>query len=159
MNILIIGQCTLHWGRMEFGNIGNYYIMEPFFRELHNVFPKAEISTTMQFSRRFCEDERVKSIPMDLYYNWRDNELELAKEELIISEQYKVTGELTHSTPYIQQVLNSQLIIDFSGDIWGDNANFLGKDRFEVGLLKDKIAQNLGKKSCYVSRLTWSFYQ
>jgi colanic acid/amylovoran biosynthesis protein len=100
----------------------------------------------MQFSRRFCEDERVKSIPMDLYYNWRDNELELAKEELIISEQYKVTGELTHSTPYIQQVLNSQLIIDFSGDIWGDNANFLGKDRFEVGLLKDKIAQNLGKK-------------
>ena len=22
MNILIIGQCTLHWGRMEFGNSG-----------------------------------------------------------------------------------------------------------------------------------------
>lgn len=38
MNILVIGQCTLHWGRMEFGNIGNYYIIEPFMRELHAVF-------------------------------------------------------------------------------------------------------------------------
>jgi len=30
-NILLIGTIgTLHWGRMEFGNIGNYYIIEPF---------------------------------------------------------------------------------------------------------------------------------
>lgn len=42
-NIFVIGQCTLHWGRMEFGNIGNYYIIEPFFRELHRVFPQANI--------------------------------------------------------------------------------------------------------------------
>ena len=41
--IFVIGQCTLHWGRMEFGNIGNYYVTEPFFRELHRVFPEAHI--------------------------------------------------------------------------------------------------------------------
>lgn len=45
--ILIIGQCTLHWGRMEFGNIGNFYIIEPFFEELRRVFPSAQIATTM----------------------------------------------------------------------------------------------------------------
>ena len=34
--ILVIGQCTLHWGRMEFGNIGNFYIIDPFFKELRS---------------------------------------------------------------------------------------------------------------------------
>ena len=48
MKILVIGQGTLHWGRLEFGNIGNYYIIEPFFRELHRVFPNATIKTTFQ---------------------------------------------------------------------------------------------------------------
>jgi len=131
---------------MEFGNIGNYYIMEPFFRELHNVFPNANIATTMQFSKRFCIDENVNTVPMELYYGWQDNELALVKEELELSERYKLTGELATTTPFIDEVLKADLVIDFSGDIWGDNANFLGQDRFEIGLLKDKIAQNLGKK-------------
>ena len=37
MRILITGQCTLHWGRMEYGNLGNYAIIEPFVRELHRA--------------------------------------------------------------------------------------------------------------------------
>ena len=52
MRILLIGQCTLHWGRMEFGNLGNYYIMEPFVRNLHRVFPDAEICTTFQMLQK-----------------------------------------------------------------------------------------------------------
>ena len=64
-NILLIGQCTLHWGRMEFGNIGNYYIIEPFVRELHRVFPQTKISTTFQMSDRFCQDEQVEVLPID----------------------------------------------------------------------------------------------
>lgn len=146
MNILVIGQCTLHWGRMEFGNIGNYYIMEPFFRELHKAFKGATVKTTMQMSERFCRDENVSTVSLDCYYNWRDNELELAKKELELARHYQQTGELLAHTPYLDEVLAADLVIDFSGDIWGDNANFLGKDRFAVGLYKDLIAQTLGKK-------------
>ena len=146
MNILVIGQCTLHWGRMEFGNVGNYYIIEPFFRELHKTFPYAEIKTTLQMSQRFCEEENVTVLPMDIYYNWRNNELDLAYQELELSEIYKANTVLTEYTPYLEAVLWSDLVIDFSGDIWGDNANFLGPDRLEVGLLKDLIAMNLDKK-------------
>ncbi len=87
MNILIIGQCSLHWGRMEFGNIGNYYIIEPFFRELHRCFPGSEIRTTMQMSERFCRTEKITCLPMNLYYGWRTNELQLAKNELKISKK------------------------------------------------------------------------
>jgi len=64
MNILIIGQCTLHWGRMEFGNIGNYYILEALIRQVHRQFPGFSLRTTMQLSDLFCRDERIECLPM-----------------------------------------------------------------------------------------------
>jgi len=145
MNILVIGQCTLHWGRMEFGNIGNYYIIEPFMRELHKAFPGSIIKTTMQMSERFCKVEKVSVIGMDLYYGWNDD-LVLAKKELTIAQKYRESNKLTEKTAYIEEVLNADLVVDFSGDIWGDNANFLGDNRLLVGLIKDRVAQLLGKK-------------
>lgn len=147
MNILIIGQCTLHWGRMEFGNIGNFYIMEPFFRELYKVYPDATVKTTMQMSDRFQKDERVESIPMELYYGWNEKDLDIALAELASAEIYSKTGTLPKETPYIKEVLWADLVIDFSGDIWGDNADFLGADRFLIGLIKDRVPQLLGKKT------------
>ena len=147
MNILIIGQCTLHWGRMEFGNIGNYYIIEPFVRELYKVFPNAKIKTTMQMSERFQKDESVECLPMELYYGWREDDLDIALSELASADIYRKTGTLPKETPYIREVKWADLVIDFSGDIWGDNADFLGKDRFLIGLIKDRVPQLLGKKT------------
>lgn len=148
MNIFLFGQCTLHWGRMEFGNIGNYYIIEPFIRELHRVFGKNTlIRTTFQLSDRFCNTENIQVVPMDLYYGWNDNDLSNALEELAIAEFYNKHGYLIKKTPFINEIIDSDLVIDFSGDIWGDNADFLGKDRFLVGLIKDRIAQLFHKKT------------
>jgi colanic acid/amylovoran biosynthesis protein len=146
MNILIIGQTTLHWGRMEFGNIGNYYIIEPFIRELHSIFKNASIRTTLQMSERFCKDENIEILPMELYYDFNDNNnLVSAKKEVKLVEDFLKCGRLSKVTPYIEEVMIADIVIDFSGDIWGENANFLGKDRFEVGLYKDMVAQKLGK--------------
>lgn len=147
MRILLIGQCTLHWGRMEHGNIGNYYIIEPFVRALHDTFPGAEIATTFQMTEEFCERERVTVLPMELYYAWRDDELERAEAELAKARSFPHLGP----TPFINEVLKSDLVIDFSGDIWGDNADFLGKDRFMVGLCKDRVAQLLGKPTVMIA--------
>ncbi|KKG09283.1 hypothetical protein EO92_06065 [Methanosarcina sp. 2.H.A.1B.4] len=145
MNILLIGQCTLHWGRMEFGNIGNYYIIEPFVRELHRVFPNATIKTTFQMSEEFCIREKITVLPMDYYYGWTGNDLDVALKEIEIAEKYAITGMFEEVTPYIEAVMDADLIIDYSGDIWGDNANLLGRDRFLVGLYKDLVAQKLSK--------------
>jgi len=147
MKILIIGQCTLHWGRMEFGNIGNYYIIEPFVRELHKAFPNASIRTTFQMSDRFCKEEKVEVLPMELYYGWTGEDLNTAMSELGSAEIFSKTGFMPRHTPYIDAVLESDLVVDFSGDIWGDNANFLGEDRFLIGLVKNRVAQLLGKKT------------
>lgn len=144
MKIFVIGQLTLHWGRMEFGNIGNRYIIEPFFRELHRVFPAATIHTTFQMSQGFCRKESISCVPMDYYYSWRDDELRIAQDELAIAKEYTKSHVLTKVTPFIAECLSSDLVVDFSGDIWGRNADFLGKDRFLVGLIKDRVAQLLG---------------
>lgn len=137
--IFIMGQCTLHWGRMEYGNIGNYYIVKPMFEELRRVFPDFELVTTMQFSKEFCGKYNIITVPMEWYYDFRrDDNLQIAKEEY---EAVCKNGEIT--SDYINEIKKSNLVIDFSGDIWGDNADFLGKDRFETGLYKDMTAQYL----------------
>ena len=144
MRVLLIGQTSLHWGRMEFGNIGNFYIIEPFIREIHAVFKDVEIRTTLQMSEDFIKRENIIVLPLELYYDFKsNNNLEKAKYEYYLVEKYLKSGYFEEKTPYIEEVLKSDFVIDFSGDLWGDNANLLSPDRFEVGLYKDMIAQAL----------------
>ncbi len=147
MRVFLIGLCTLHWGRMEYGNVGNYYIIEPFIRQLHRVFPNLELYTTFQMSEDFCSKERVTCVSMQEYYNWEPEDLPRAFEEYGSAVYFSETGILKLKTPYIEQVLASDLVIDLSGDMWGDNADLAGENRFLVALLKDRTAQVLGKKT------------
>lgn len=152
MRILVIGQTSLHWGRMEYGNIGNYYVVEPFFRQLKRVFPGAEVVTTLQMTDEFCLREGVGRLPIELYYSWDDDRyLQKAMHELSYAEVFRLTGKLFFATPFIKEVLKADLVVDLSGDIWSDNANFAGPNRFMVGLLKDRVAQLLGKKTVMLS--------
>jgi colanic acid/amylovoran biosynthesis protein len=132
---------------MEFGNIGNFYIIQPFFRELHKTFHKAEIATTLQMSERFAEEERITVLPMQLYFGWTGKDLEVALDEFASAYLFSQTGYLPRSSPFINEIMKSDLVIDFSGDLWGDNADIVGEDRFLVGLLKNRVAQLLGKKT------------
>lgn len=150
MQILVIGQASTHWGRKEFGNIGNYYVAQSFFRELNRVFPAAVIHTTQQLTDEFCKREHVTCVPMDLFYGWNDNDVPMAYKELALAEIYHETGNLVEVTPYIDEVLTADLVVDFSGDMWGDNAELAGKNRFLVGLLKVRTAQLLGKKTAMI---------
>ena len=145
MKIFVTGLCTLHWGRLEYGNIGNYYIIEPFFRVLHRVFPEAEIVTTFQMTKGFCERENVCCLPMNIYYSWSEYDVDIALKEYAITQLYNQTGQIVKTTPYLEQVISSDMIIDISGEMWGDKANPVGKNRMLVNLLKIRVAQQLGK--------------
>lgn len=146
MRILLMGQCTLHWGRMEFGNLGTYAVIEPLIRELHRVFPDGEIKTTFQLSDGFCRREKVHVLPMDLYYGWKKTDLIKALYEVAATALMGKRIPKFLRTDFISAVLSSDLTIDFSGDIWGANADLVGKHRFIIGLFKDLTAHYLGKK-------------
>ena len=147
MKILVTGLCTVHWGRMEYGNIGNFYIIEPLFRELNRVFPEAEIVTTFQMTQPFMEKERVTVLPMEIYYAWDADDVEKAEKEYAAAQDYARCGELKNTTPYMEALKGVGLVIDFSGDMWGDNAEHVGQGRFLVDLLKMRTAQLMGKKA------------
>ncbi|OEU67944.1 MAG: hypothetical protein BA863_08335 [Desulfovibrio sp. S3730MH75] len=140
-----MGQCTLHWGRMEYGNLGNYAIVEPFVRELHRVFPEAEIYTTFQMSDDFCTREQVKRLSMELYYGWKRSDLWKSVYEVMSAWILKHIRVRSPKTAYMKEIIASDLIIDFSGDIWGENASLVGKHRFFIGILKDLTAHWLAK--------------
>lgn len=145
MRILLMGQCTLHWGRMEYGNLGNYAIIEPFVREMHRVFPEAEICTTFQMSDEFCARERVVRLPMELYYAWKRSDLWKSMYEVISAWMLKHIRVCLPKTAYMKETILSGLVIDFSGDMWGENASLVGKNRFFIGVLKDLTVYYLGK--------------
>ena len=151
MKILLTGFTSLHWGRMEFGNIGNYYIIEPLLDELNATFSDADIYTTCQFSNEFIDRTGVKTLPLNYYYDWSDSCIKNAKDELKIAYEYLNTGNIIGSSPYIEFLLNTDLVIDFSGDMWGENSTLFGKDRLEVGLIKDRVAQIFAKKTAMIA--------
>ena len=146
-SILVTGLCTLHWGRLQYGNVGNYYIIEPLFRELHKYFPKHRIVTTFQMDDGFIEKEDIEVLPMDLYYTWNvDRDVAEAEMEVKIAEEF-VQGKQCKLTPYMNAITECEYVINVSGDMWGDNAEHVGKDRFLVDCLKMKTAQLLNKKT------------
>lgn len=151
MKILLTGLVTVHWGRVEYGNIGNYYIVETTVRELHRVFPDAEISTTFQMTEDFAKRERVTVLPMNIYYEWSEFDIPQSMKELGLATIFNVTGKLYETTPYIDAVLENDLVIDFSGEMWGDHAQPVGKNRFLVNLIKLRVAQLLGKKTALLA--------
>lgn len=144
--VLVTGLCTLHWGRLQFGNIGNYYIVEPLFQQLHRVFPDAEIVTTFQMTQSFIEKENITVLPMDLYYSWSGQDKEVAEQEYnMASELHEIPEKML--TPYMKCIQECTLVINVSGDMWGDNAEHVGHERFLVDLYKMRTAQLLGKKT------------
>lgn len=147
MKILVTGLCTLHWGRLQYGNIGNYYIIEPLFRELHRVFPSADIVTTFQMTDEFIEKENITVLPMELYYSWSKDDVEKAKYELKLAKEYSCRNSMSDETQYIECLQTCDMIINVSGDMWGDNAEHVGEKRFLVDLLKMRTAQLLGVKT------------
>jgi len=92
----------------------------------------------------FCTKERVTVVSMDLFFNWDDKDLSNALYELGIAEIFAKTGKMVSTTPYIELVNSCDLVVDFSGEMWGYHADLVGRDRFLVGLIKDRIPQLLG---------------
>lgn len=145
--IFVTGLCTLHWGRLQYGNVGNYYIVEPLFRLLHKYYPEAKIATTFQMDDDFIRRENVNVVPMSLYYAWRHDDVENAEKDVEIAQMYAANIEPVELTPYLSCIKDADLIINVSGDMWGANAEHVGHERFYVDCLKMKAAQILNKRT------------
>ncbi len=145
--ILVTGLFTLHWGRLEYGNVGNYYIVEPLFRALTEQLKDWEILTTFQMTDEFIYRDKIEILPMDMYYAWKEDDVKRAAEEYHAALKYGVNVPEELKTEYMKIIDSVELVINVAGDMWGDNAEHVGHNRFLVDLYKMRTAQLLGTKT------------
>jgi len=147
LSILVTGQCSLEWGRMEFGNVGNNYVTHGLFRMLRSAFPQTPIMTTFEVSTETLQHFDVKQVGLTLFADTLEN----AETDLRFSQVAEEESNISMLSPFLRLLQDVDMVIDVSGDMWGDNASYLGPERFTLGLTKIRTAQVLGKKTALVA--------
>jgi colanic acid/amylovoran biosynthesis protein len=165
MNILIIGLTSSSLGGMEYHNLGNFIIMEPLIEELKKTFPNSEIRTSIQMSEEYCEKWDIISLREKRFYTYAlHTGLRTFIDIFKISfwKLFSLIGLklnfLLNSSLLLKELKNADLIIDFSGDIYGDNAywtSFLESNAELIfsRILNKKIAMIIGSPGPFKS--TW----
>jgi colanic acid/amylovoran biosynthesis protein len=121
--------------------------MEPLFRELHRVFPDSEIVTTFQMTDEFEKSESIRVLPLKFYYEWNDQDLVAAEREYRLASKQNEDCVSPDKSDYIDLLGTVDLVVNVSGDMWGDNAEQVGANRFLVDLYKMRTAQLMGIKT------------
>lgn len=131
MQIFLIGLTSTSCGGMEYANLGNYVIMEPLIKFLKQEFPKAKIVTSIQMSDEFCQKFDIESRREKRF--WTYGKLtgfttiaDIIK--ILIWSLFKYIFKVNlkfilNSSLLLKGMNQSDIIIDFSGDIFGDNAD------------------------------------
>lgn len=125
VKILVIGLTSTRVGGMESHNLGNYIIIEPFFSILRETFPDAEISTTIQMSDKFYDAFGIRGLRARRFWTYGKNAgFETACDAFCIF-LWKITRrKLFLKSLLLAELSAADLVIDFSGDIYGDNAEW-----------------------------------
>jgi len=145
VNILIIGLTSSALGGMELHNLGNYAVLEPLIQNLRNVFPNSTIKTSMQLTKDFQKRFNIKSLNHKRFYTYgKITFFETMKDffRLFIFKLFKNINMINNS-PLLSEMWKTDIIIDFSGDIYGDNARI---NQFLENSAEIFFAKSLGKR-------------
>lgn len=132
MKIFIIGLTSSSLGGMEYHNLGNYAIMEPLIIYLKKEFSPTEISTSIQMSDEFCKKFNIESKREERFWTYGKQTaittaIDILKISLWSFFEYVFHLNLEFilkSSVMLNELDEADLVIDFSGDIYGDNAGF-----------------------------------
>lgn len=147
--LFVSGLTSSSLGEMEFHNLGNYIIAEPLFDQLRATFPEHEISTSLQMSDGFYAKYRITARRQVRFWTL-DHPLTLLKSliDLVRVILYKLTrSKVFLNTPLLSEIDSADIYIDFSGDVYGDNARATAFLEANVRLL---LARLLGKKTAMI---------
>jgi colanic acid/amylovoran biosynthesis protein len=132
IKIFILGLTSSTLGGMENQNLGNYAIIEPFILCLKEEYPNSEIVTSIQMSDDFCQKYNIVSKRERRFWTYGK---ETAKSTMvdfirvsvwfILKKILRVNARcIIHDSILLEEISGSDLIIDFSGDIFGDNSSY-----------------------------------
>ncbi len=125
MKIFVTGLTSSRIGGMEHHNLGNYIIAETMFQLLREFYPKAQISTSMQMSSSFYKrfDLQPCNHPRFWQYDRRTG-LHTVLDIFRVLLWKIVRRNSLLDTLLLRELSSADLVVDFSGDIYGDNAKW-----------------------------------
>jgi colanic acid/amylovoran biosynthesis protein len=149
--ILLIGLTSTSLGSMEFGNIGNFTIIDPLAEMLRKDFPASSITTTIQLSDEFCYKHKINRLSNKRfwqygYYTLYHSIIDIIKlgiAKILNPFSKKLKRAVIQSSKLLNEIYEADLVIDFSGDIFGDYAKPL---KFVEGCVKIWLSKKLNKK-------------
>ena len=128
--ILLMGLTSSALGGMEYHNLGNYIIMEPFIVELQKEFPEAIISTSIQMSDDFCNKFKIIPLRKKRFWTYGRYTTIVTICDLFSLCVWKSLNKLginfrlfVDKSSLLSEIDKADLFIDFSGDIYGDNSH------------------------------------
>lgn len=131
MKIFITGLTSSALGGMEYHNLGNYVIIESFIEELQREFPSSQIVTSIQMSDDFCRKYNIVSLRNKRFWSYGYYTAVRSATDILRILSWKCLKgigielkSLLSGSSLLSEIKGADLIVDFSGDIYGDNAAY-----------------------------------
>lgn len=148
-NVLIIGLTSVKLGALEHGNIGNFLIIDPLFKYLRISYPKINIKTSLQLSEDFAKKYDLTILRNRRFWTYKLFTLTSSLLDFLRIYFYKVfkifkveNRRILEKSALLKELAWADIVLDFSGDLFGDNAPF---QRFIEGSAKLLFASLLDK--------------
>jgi len=139
--IFIGGMCSLPLGTME-RQLGNMAILIPMLKMLQREIPRVQIVTSLQLSKEFCQTHGLTSLDIKSLYlptlksgmisiiDWLRSRLwRFLKDIIGLDLKWLISGNK------FAELLQSDIVLDFSGDTYGDMAHLTHMVKHSVDLL------------------------
>jgi colanic acid/amylovoran biosynthesis protein len=145
--IFVIGLTSSALGGMEYHNLGNYAIMEPLIVYLKKEFPNVEISTSIQMSDEFCKKFNIESKCEERFWTYGKQTAIITAIDILKISLWSFFKYVFHlnlefilkSSVMLNELYKADLVMDFSGDIYGDNTGFNGFLEASAEILLAKV--------------------
>ena len=128
--IFITGSCSSAFGNWE-QQLGNAAILIGLLETIHKHLPEASIQTKYQLSHKFCEQYKIRSILLEQETGTKIRKALATLRDFLLSAAWRfflgvlrLDIPLLRSTRLLKSYYDSDLIIDLSGDTFGDNIPF-----------------------------------
>ncbi|MBN1515462.1 polysaccharide pyruvyl transferase family protein [Candidatus Sumerlaeota bacterium] len=155
--IFVTGMTSLHPYAMEFENLGNFVIVEPFFRTLKEEFLTSSITTSLQLTDDYSQYVDINVLRDKSLWTFGYKGLLRCCIDFLCALAWFIAKRifridlkmLRMCSPRLKALSDAELVIDFSGDMYGDNAQSIR--HFLIWSMAILIARLMEKKICFVA--------
>ncbi|MEM0488459.1 MAG: polysaccharide pyruvyl transferase family protein [Candidatus Bathyarchaeia archaeon] len=162
--IFITGSCSTSFGNWEY-QLGNAAILIGLLSSIHKFLPDALVTTKYQLSSEFCQKYGIQSVAVEPIKAGKTQRVLITILNVISSlawrfanDFFRIDVKKFRSTDLLAAYYNADIIVDLSGDTYGDNIPFKNfvkhsLDLISASLLKKPIISLANSPGPFTGRI------